>query len=855
MKTCSDLTQLSERLTAQRRKAITRFRLRPRPEHLLRRLSTYTDQCLTGLYDLQSLPAHCSLVAVGGYGRKELYPYSDVDVLILLQQDPSPNDALLIEAFIAALWDTGLKVATSVRTIAQCLEVADLDIATQTAQLEARFIAGNQKLFEHLQRTLSQQLDVKSFFEAKLIEMRQRHAHYQNTPYALEPNCKESPGALRDLQVLLWLAHAMGLGQTWREIAQRDLLSSAEVRALKQATQAFMRLRIELHLLTERAEDRVLFEYQPALATIFGFTQLNAQRASEKLMQRYYWAARLVHQMNIILMQSLEELLFSAQNQPAIPIDDYFVIKNHRLHLQNATDLKRHPSLILRCFTLLQQHPSLQNLSADTLRALWHHRREVNQKFRLNPLNQQAFLGILQAPRSVLQSLRLMTLLGILPRYIPEFRHIVGQMQHDLFHVYTVDQHTLMVIRNLRRFTLAEYVDEHPLASELMDQFEHPWLLYIAALFHDIAKGRGGNHSQLGAQDAIAFCERHQLSPEDTQLIAFLVEEHLSMSTVAQKRDISDPVVINQFAQHVKNLRHLQALYLLTVADIKGTNPSIWNSWKAKLLAQLYHQSRAALQGYQPVTSEILAQRKAQALSQLLQLGINESAIYDLWAVLDISYFLRHESDEIVWHGQALYGALLYPQPVVELRPVGAGETVQLMIYTPDRDDLFMHICAFFDQHHLSVQDARIYTTLHGWALDSFVLLLPPQCVFSADWAQSMQQALTLHLQDAPQTHTAGEAIYIHTQSRRARMFPIPATIEIQPMSEVHKWRISVVCADRKGLLYHIAQVFTAQRIRLKSAKIMTLGERVEDTFIVHSEELHHSSFHKQLERTLRAAL
>ena len=851
MKPCSDLKQLSERLSAQRRKAITRFRLRPRPEHLLRRLSTYTDQCLTDLHAIQPLPAHCSLVAVGGYGRKELYPYSDVDVLILLAHDPSPDDALLIAAFIAALWDTGLKVASSVRTIAQCLEVADIDIATQTAQLEARFIAGNQTLFEQLQQSLNQQLDVKNFFEAKLIELRQRHTHYQNTPYALEPNCKESPGALRDLQVLLWIAQAMGLGQTWREIAQSDLLSSAEVRALKQATQAFMRLRIELHLLTERAEDRVLFEYQPALATIYGFTQLNAQRASEKLMQRYYWAARLVHQMHIILMQSLEERLFFTGNQTTTPIDDYFVIKNHRLHLNNAADLRRHPPLILRCFTLLQQHPRVQNLSAYTLRAIWHHRRQVDQKFRLNPINQQAFLAILQAPRSVLQSLRLMNLLGILPRYIPEFRHIVGQMQHDLFHVYTVDQHTLMVIR----FTLAEYAEEHPLASELMDQFEHPWLLYIAALFHDIAKGRGGNHSQLGAQDAILFCKRHKLNAADTALVVFLVEEHLSMSTVAQKRDISDPVVINHFAQHVQNIRHLQALYLLTVADIKGTNPSIWNSWKAKLLAQLYQQSRAALQGHQPVTSEILAQRKAQALSQLLQLGIQESAIQDLWSVLDISYFLRHESDEIVWHGQALYGALLYPQPVIELRPVGAGETAQLMIYTPDRDDLFMHICAFFDQHHLSVQDARIYTTLHGWALDSFVLLLPPQGMFSPDWAQSIQQALTLHLQNAPQTHTAGEAIYIQTQSRRARIFPIPATIEIQPMSDAHKWRISVVCADRKGLLYHIAQVFTAQRISLKSAKIMTLGERVEDTFIVHSEELHHSSFHKQLERALRAAL
>ncbi len=855
MTPCSDLAQLRARLASQRRKAIARFRLRPRPEHLLRRLSTYTDHCLIELHQLHPLPECSAVVAVGGYGRQELYPYSDVDVLILLEHNPSAEHTALIETFIAALWDIGLKAATSVRTPAQCLEAAEADIATQTAQLEARFITGHETLFLELQNALQQQLNIQAFYEAKLTEMRQRHAHYQNTPYSLEPNCKESPGALRDLQVLLWLAKAMGLGQTWRDIAHSQLLSSAEVRALNQATRAFMRLRIELHLLTERAEDRLLFEYQPALADIFGFNQPNAQRASEKLMQRYYWAARLVHQMNMILMQSLEERLFMSHPATSVVLDDNFAIKNQRLYLLDVTALSAKPELILRCFVLLQAHPELQSLSADTLRALWHHRHRVDQKFRLNPINQRFFLQILQAPRAVLHSLRLMNLLGILPRYIPEFRHIVGQMQHDLFHVYTVDQHTLMVIRNLRRFTLAEYVDEHPLASEIMDQFDRPWVLYIAALFHDIAKGRGGNHSELGAQDALVFCQRHQLNTEDTNLIQFLVAEHLSMSTVAQKRDISDPAVIQDFSHQVKTLRRLQALYLLTVADIKGTNPSIWNSWKAKLLAQLYQQSRTALQGLQPLTAEVLAQRKAQALSQLLQQGLSESAINDLWSVLDISYFLRHQTEEIVWHGQALYGALLYPKPVIEIRPVGAGETVQLMIYTPDRDDLFMHICAFFDQHHLGVQDARIYTTLHGWALDSFVLLLPKRSLYSPHWAQSIQAALSQHLHEASQYPNAPESTYIQTQSRRARMFPIPATIDIQPMSEVHKWRISVVCADRKGLLYSIAQAFTALRISLKSAKIMTLGERVEDTFIVHSEHLHHSAFHKQLERSLRAAL
>lgn len=855
MQAASDLTQLKKRLQRQRHKAIQRFRLRPRSEHLLRRLSTYTDQCLTQLTALKPLPAASALIAVGGYGRQELYPFSDVDILILLHHPPSLNEQHAIEQFIAALWDIGIKAASSVRTIAQCLEAAEADIATQTAQLEARFITGHLKLFKQLQKSLEQQLEVKTFFQAKLAEMRQRHAHYQNTPYALEPNCKESPGALRDLQILLWLAKAMGLGDSWQQIAQAQLLSPAELRAITRASAAFMRLRIELHLLSQRAEDRLLFDYQPELARIYGFTGKDKQQASEKLMQRYYWAARTVHQMNTILMQNLEEILFSPQPPVREPINAFFEVRNQRLHLRQPEQLQKHPDLILRAFLLLQQRGDLHHFSAQTLRALWHARRLINESFRQQPLHQQLFLAILQQPRGVLHALRLMNMLNILPRYIPEFRHIVGQMQHDLFHVYTVDQHTLMVIRNLRRFTLAEYANDHPLASQLMDAFERPWVLYIAALFHDIAKGRGGNHAELGAQDALAFCQRHQLNAADTELIVFLVYDHLSMSMVAQKRDISDPTVIADFAKHVSTPRRLSALFLLTVADIKGTNPTIWNSWKAKLLSDLYTLTLRVLQGDQPNATEILAQRKAQALTQLLAQSIDANDIENLWDVFDISYFLRHECDEIVWHGQALHKALLHPHPVVETRPVGKGETIQIMIYTPDREDLFMHICAFFDQHHLNTQDARIYTTNHGWALDSFVLLLPRHQRYTTSFAKTIQHQLCTFLQH-PQTSFDTAPRYLpQTQSRRARVFPIAPIVDIQPMSQPHTWKISIICADRKGLLYSIAQAFTAQRINVKSAKIMTLGERVEDTFIVHSDELHHTAFFKQFERALRSAL
>lgn len=850
----SDLQLLEKRLLRLRQKAVTRYRARPKPSHLLRRLSHAVDQSLTLLTNLTPLPKNTALVAVGGYGRHELYPYSDVDLLILLDHPPNHHDTELIEKYIAALWDIGIKAATSVRTISQCLEASAVDIATQTAQLEARFISGNRSLFKTLTESLQQQLDPKSFYQAKYAEMRQRHSQYQNTPYALEPNCKESPGALRDLQVLLWLAQACGLGSTWQQIAQANLLSPSELQALTQAGQAFMRLRIELHLLTQRAEDRLLFDYQPELAALYGFGD-NKQLASEQLMQRYYWAARTVHLMNTILLQSLEETLFSPIEPVCEPINEHFEIRNHRLHLRHPEQLQEQPALIFKTFLLLQQRLDLHALSAQTLRALWHARRLVTARFRDNPEHQALFIDILQQPKGVLYSLRQLNMLNILPRYIPEFRRIVGQMQHDLFHVYTVDQHTLMVIRNLRRFSMAEYTDENVLASQLMDEFERPWVLYIAALFHDIAKGRGGNHAEIGAQDALAFCQKHELSVEDTELVVFLVYDHLSMSTVAQKRDISDPQVIEDFAKHVSTPRRLSALYLLTVADIKGTNPSIWNSWKAKLLANLYALSLRALKDSQPDTPTVLAQRKANALAQLLAQGVEQVDIENLWAVFDISYFLRHESDEIIWHSQALHKALLHPKPVIEIRPVGQGETIQLMIYTPDRNDLFMDICAFFDMHQHSIQDARIYTTTHGWALDSFVLLLPKGQRYNHSQAAKQIHLLTKFLAaPSPPIHsTQRYAVQMH--SRRARVFPIAPTVDIQALHESGKWKISIICADRKGLLYDIAHCFAIHQINVKSAKIMTLGERVEDSFIIQSSHLHLLPTFKHFEQALRAVL
>ena len=618
-----------------RQRTIARYEQTRRPDLLLRRLSHGVDRCLRALLSSYPLPNIAALCAVGGYGRQELYPESDIDILILLNAVPDASDTKHIENFIAAMWDVGLKPAHAVRTLEQCLEEAAADIATQTSLLELRCIAGCKDTALALSKRVEKTLDPQAFFLAKRAEMRQRHQQYHDTPYALEPNCKESPGGLRDLQLLQWLAQAAGVGRTWSEIAASGLLTESELRALKRVSLAFMRVRTELHLLCGRAEDRLLFDLQPKLASIYGFETTSERLASELLMQRYYWAARVVSQLNTILMQGLEERLFSSTPHSYVSVDDDFNIVNNRLDLLTTDAIQKKPKLIFTAFLHLQRYPQLQGMSARTLRAIWHGRRLIDDDFRQCPENRAAFIQVFQAPRGVMQALRLMTMLNILPRYLPVFRRIVGQMQHDLFHTYTVDQHTLKVIQNLTRFTTPESAHDHPLAAQLATDFTKYWLLYIAALFHDIAKGRGGNHSELGAVEAEKFCQAHGIDVDDTALIVSLVSEHLSMSLVAQKRDISNPAVVTEFASNIKNTRNLTALYLLTVADICGTSPTIWNSWKAKLLNDLYLLSRRALGEDNFETSTVLAQRKSVAMTTLLRKGVPESDIVNFWSVLD----------------------------------------------------------------------------------------------------------------------------------------------------------------------------------------------------------------------------
>ena len=829
----------------------------------LQALARHTDKTLQQLWVRAGFPESCSLVAVGGYGRGELFPYSDVDVLLLLP-DGTLIDAPLadsnlkvrIENFIGSCWDTGLEIGSSVRTESECVHESSKDVTVQTSVLEARWLAGSKDNFLSLQARLEKAMDPKAFFVAKSLELRQRHNKFEDTPYALEPNCKESPGGLRDLQVVLWVARAAGLGKSWEELARNGLATAFEVRQIKANEALLSLIRARLHMLADRREDRLVFDLQTVVAESFGYASLApdgsrlARRASESLMRRYYWAAKAVTQLNQILLLNIEERL-NPNTQPLRPINARFFEKAGRIEVASDELYVQQPHAILETFLLFQTTAGVSGLSARTLRALYNARGVMDAGFRRDPVNRDTFGKILMQPEGITHAMRLMNQTSVLGRYLWVFRKIVGQMQHDLFHVYTVDQHILMVLRNVRRFFMAEHSHEYPMCSQLAAGWDKPWILYIAALFHDIAKGRGGDHSELGCKDVRTFCSQHSIAAEDTQLIEFLVREHLFMSRMAQKEDLSDPEVIAAFAKRVGNERYLTALYLLTVADIRGTSPKVWNAWKGKLLEDLYRYTLRMLGGRAPDPQAEVESRKREALSLLALHAEPFESQKALWATLDVSYFMRHEAGDLAWHARQLSRHVGSGKTVVRARRSSDGEGMQVLVYTPDAPDLFARICGYFDTASFSIVDAKIHTANNGYALDTFqVISATPQEHYRE--AVSMVEAELIRiLQSAGPLPPPGKG----RVSRRVKSFPITPRVDLRPDEKAQRWLLSVSASDRVGLLYSIARVLARHRINLKLAKVTTLGERVEDTFLIDGPELQQNKAQIAIETELLEAL
>lgn len=841
---------LKERIKAGQLAATATFNADGKSEKLLIALRRNVDTALTQAWQAFDFPSNIALVAVGGYGRGELFPHSDVDVLILLEVAADTDLQYKLEQLIQLFWDIGLELGHSIRTIDECLIEAAADITVQTSLLEARLVTGSHDLFDFLQDRTTAAINPQAFFRAKTLEMRQRHIKYEDTPYSLEPNCKESPGGLRDLQVILWVAKAAGLGDSWRKLALRGLITATEARQLTQKEHAFKDIRVRLHLHAGRREDRLIFDVQTPVAEALGFKTTDTRRASEYLMQRYYWAAKAVTQLNTILLQNIEAQLFP-QPLAVQALNRHFNQVNGLVDIVADDTFETVPSTMLEVFLLLEKHPELKGMTARSMRALWHARLKIDATFRRDPKNRALFMHIIQAQQGVTHALRQMNQTSILGRYLPSFRRIVGQMQHDLFHVYTVDQHILMVVRNVRRFTLPEHAHEYPFCSQLMADFSRPWVLYVAALFHDIAKGRGGDHSLLGMLEARKFCHAHGLDKDDTELIVFLVGQHLTMSQVAQKQDMSEPQVIREFATLVGNRRRLTALYLLTVADIRGTSPKVWNAWKAKLLEDLYRVTLRVLGGEAPSTDRELDNRQQEALKTLRLYGLSTKAHETLWQQLDVGYFLRHDASDIAWQTRVLYDKTNSPTPVVKCRLAPIGEGIQVTVYCRDQVDLFARICGYFDHKNFNILDAKIHTSHHGYALDTFMVAAPM-------FAESYRDIINLIEHELAAFLLSSEPLAAPAKtrlSRQSRSFPIVPTVDLQPDERSQYYLLSICANDRNGLLYAIANVLAKYHINLHTAKIMTLGERAEDVFLIDGAALNHARSQIQLETELLEAL
>ncbi|CAN7462343.1 [protein-PII] uridylyltransferase [Acidovorax sp. LjRoot74] len=826
---------------------------------LLRKLSSLAGNLLQTLWQRAQLPDDMALVAVGGFGRDQLFPYSDVDVLLLLPDGAAPEAGSALraklEGFIGSCWDTGLEIGSSVRTVAECLAESAGDVTVQTSLLESRLVCGNAALFAEFQRQYRAQMNPQAFLVAKTLEMRQRHNKYENTPYSLEPNCKESPGGLRDLQMILWVAQGAGLGRNWKELAASGMATAFEVRQIERNEALLCLIRARLHAAAGRHEDRLVFDLQTAVAESFGYRSQAPDgsrlpmRASESLMRRYYWAAKAVSQLSQILLLNIEERLNPSTHEPR-PINERFFEKAGLIEVASDDLYTRDPHTILETFLLYQTTVGLKDLSARTLRALYNARGVMDSAFRRDPVNRDAFMRILQQPSGITHAMRLMNQTSVLGRYLWPFRRIVGQMQHDLFHVYTVDQHILMVLRNVRRFFMAEHAHEYPFCSQLAAGWDKPWILYVAALFHDIGKGRGGDHSQIGAEEVRRFCRQHGVDREDARLIEFLVREHLTMSTVAQKQDLSDPDVIAAFARRVGNERNLTAMYLLTVADIRGTSPKVWNAWKGKLLEDLYRATLRTLGGRAPDAAAEIEARKREALVLLALNALPFEAHKALWATLDVSYFMRHDAADIAWHTRHLSRHVGTAKPVVRARQSLAGDGLQVMVYAADQADLFARICGYFDRVGFSILDARVHTANNGYALDTF------QVVASSASEQPGHYRELTHMVESDLMRVIEEGGPLPEParkrvSRRVKSFPVAPRVTLRPDEKAQRWLLAISASDRAGLLYLVARILAQHHLSVQLAKVSTLGERVEDTFLIQGPELQNNARQIQIETEL----
>ena len=815
------------------------FRAGAQAHDLIRLRASFIDALLCTLWDRQSWGnSQLAMVAVGGYGRGELHPHSDVDLLFLVGDgDDDSNEEL--SSFLTLLWDIGLDIGHSVRNVSECAKRAAEDITILTNLMEARVLSGDPILMERVRELTGPDKIWPSsdFFQAKLEEQRARHNKFADTEYNLEPNVKGSPGGLRDLQIIGWIAERHFGVTAIEEISAEEFVSTDEMKILITGRNFMWQVRYALHMITGRAEDRLLFEYQRELADLWGFKD-EEKLAVEQFMQTYYRWALALGQLNEVLILNFDQaILREHQADDITGLDEYFQIRNGYIEARHENLFDQHPTALLSVFLQCATHENIIGISAPTIRMIRDSRHLIDDAFRTDPRNKKTFLDILAAPHKMTRQLRRMNRYGILGDYLPEFGRIMGQMQHDLFHTYTVDAHTLEVIKNSRRFQFPDLEDKFPVSSRVARRLRKVELLYIAGLYHDIGKGRGGDHSELGAIDAAKFCEDHGLDARDTELVVWLVKNHLLMSAVSQRKDISDPEVIQQFAQHVGDEEHLDYLYTLTVADINGTNPTLWNAWRGSLLRQLYTETRRALRRGldNPVDKQAIIMRARSAAADILDgRGFTPDELDDMWSERTEEYFLRERSEDIAWHSEAIADHHHRDVPLVLIRNLAESSianTTQIFIHARSHPQLFSKICAALEQLDLSIYDARIYSSSDGMCLDTFFILDSAGQPISEDGGRLAY--IRQYLSDELENKSDQPATSARLTPRKMKSFSVPTETRMSIDKIKNQSVLEVLTPDRPGLLARLGKIFVSLNIEVQAAKIQTLGERVEDVFFI----------------------
>ena len=805
---------------------------------LLKKRSQVIDRLLQTMWKKEGFDdaSKVSIVAVGGYGREEMHPASDVDLLILLADEPNEESQEKLSNFVTALWDLGLEIGHSVRTLDECIVEAKNDLTIITNLIESRYLCGDEALFTMLQSSISTDKIWPSadFFLAKLEEQKSRYARFGDSAYRVEPNLKEGPGGLRDLQTIGWMTrreYGISSLKTLSESSHFDLLNPDEYKSLIKSRDFLWKVRFVLHQLTGRKEDRLLFDHQRHLAHAFGYTNDAHNQSIESFMQRYYRNILRLERLNELLIGLLREHIFKKNTPPPIRINAHYNNHEGYLGLEDHNFFSENPHGLLEVFHVIQTSENLRGMTPKTIRALRRNSHLIDDSFRDNPQNKQTFINIMSHSQDINFSLRRMNRYGILAAYIPAFANIVGRMQYDLFHAYTVDEHTLNVVRNMRRLSTDKGAEELPFCAELFKTLKQPLVLYLSGLFHDIAKGRGGSHSELGAVDALEFCLSHGLSKNTSETVSDLVHQHLILSSTAQRKDISDPDVIKEIADLVKTQEHLKLLYLLTICDIRGTNPTLLNNWKHSLLKNLYHNTRRYLENNQTdanPSADTFADLIEEKQQYIGQQEIDHKKYIAFSKRFNENYILQYPVKELLWHFDEIT-----KQPnetIVKLYKSDSKDTSKLFIYAKDQDNFFMRITSAIEQRNLNIVAANIESSKDGYALNTFYLLAQEGSLLDNE------EDIT-SLIDAIKTNLTQEnCAYDFKQqylSRQHKHFEVNTKVSFEQGNTKQHSLITIRAADKVGLLTRIARIFNDQNLVLHNAKITTLGEIAEDTFEV----------------------